>query len=196
MNFGGPEENKWLTFHQIGNLREHDAYWYLTEIFRSNPPRPALNGEPYYAGMADKRYPPYKYCLLYTSGLVPSGNSLALTYPGVFGSRVGGVRWASAASAGFTPAIKFNTAQSNAASWSILASFIFILSRAGGITFNQPIFPALPPTFHFGTIRCPSREKVQQITVTPYCSNCSSAVTTVKSCSLAAAIIKRSHGSS
>ena len=61
MNFGGPEENKWLTFHQIGNLREHDAYWYLTEIFRSNPPRPALNGEPYYAGMADKRYPLYKY---------------------------------------------------------------------------------------------------------------------------------------
>ena len=61
MNFGGPDENKWLTFHQIGNLREHDAYWYLTEIFHSNPARPALNGEPYYSGMADKRYPPYKY---------------------------------------------------------------------------------------------------------------------------------------
>jgi hypothetical protein len=61
MNFGGQEENKWLTFHQIGNLREHDAYWYLTEIFHSNPPRPALNGEPYYSGMADKRYPLYKY---------------------------------------------------------------------------------------------------------------------------------------
>jgi hypothetical protein len=61
MNFGGPDENKWLTFHQIGNLREHDAYWYLTEIFHANPPRPALNGEPYYSGMADKRYPPYKY---------------------------------------------------------------------------------------------------------------------------------------
>jgi hypothetical protein len=61
LNFGGPEENKWLTFHQIGNLREHDAYWYLTEIFHSQPARPALNGEPYYSGMADKRYALYKY---------------------------------------------------------------------------------------------------------------------------------------
>jgi hypothetical protein len=62
INFGGPDENKWLGFHQIGNLREHDAYWYLTEIFQSTPPRPGLNGEPYYSGMADKRYsPPYRY---------------------------------------------------------------------------------------------------------------------------------------
>jgi len=62
LNFGGPEENQWLTFHQIGNLREHDAYWYLTEIFHATPARPALNGEPYYSGMADKRYsPPYRY---------------------------------------------------------------------------------------------------------------------------------------
>ena len=61
LNFGGPGHNHWLTYHQIGNLREHDAYWYLTEIFHTPPARPALNGEPYYAGMADKRYPPYKY---------------------------------------------------------------------------------------------------------------------------------------
>jgi hypothetical protein len=62
LNFGGPPENKWLTFHQIGNGREHDYYWYLTEIFHSVPPRPAVNGEPYYSGMADKRYsPPYRY---------------------------------------------------------------------------------------------------------------------------------------
>jgi hypothetical protein len=61
MNFGGPDENQWLTFHQIGNLREHDAYWYLTEIYHSVPARPALNGEPYYSGIADKRYAPYKY---------------------------------------------------------------------------------------------------------------------------------------
>lgn len=62
LNFGGPEENKWLTFHQTGNGREHDFYWYLTEIYHSQPPRPALNGEPYYSGMADKRYsPPYQY---------------------------------------------------------------------------------------------------------------------------------------
>jgi hypothetical protein len=61
VNFGGPEENQWLTFHQIGNRREHDYYWYLTEIFNSSPPRPALNGEPYYSGMADKRYTPYQF---------------------------------------------------------------------------------------------------------------------------------------
>jgi hypothetical protein len=61
MNFGGPDQNHWLTFHQIGNGREHDYYWYLTEIYHSVPARPALNGEPYYSGMADKRYDPYKY---------------------------------------------------------------------------------------------------------------------------------------
>ena len=61
LDFGGPDQNQWLTFHQIGNLREHDAYWYLTEIFNSTPARPALNGEPYYSGIADKRYPLYKY---------------------------------------------------------------------------------------------------------------------------------------
>lgn len=62
LNFGGPEENQWLTFHQTGNGREHDYYWYLTEIYHAQPARPALNGEPYYSGMADKRYsPPYKY---------------------------------------------------------------------------------------------------------------------------------------
>ena len=61
LNFGEPGHNHWLTYQQIGNLREHDAYWYLTEIFHTAPARPALNGEPYYAGMADKRYPPYPY---------------------------------------------------------------------------------------------------------------------------------------
>lgn len=61
LDFGGPDRNQWLTLHQIGNLREHDAYWYLTDIFNSTPARPALNGEPYYSGMADKRYPLYQY---------------------------------------------------------------------------------------------------------------------------------------
>jgi len=62
LNFGGPDENKWLTFHQIGNGREHDFYWYLTDIYHATPARPGLNGEPYYSGMADKRYsPPYRY---------------------------------------------------------------------------------------------------------------------------------------
>src|SRR5487761_2442371 len=70
-------------------------------------------------------------------GLVPSGNSLAVTYPDVFGSRVGGVGRAGRdaagglglgawAIAGFAPIIKCNTVPSNAASEVILA--IFILS--------------------------------------------------------------------
>jgi hypothetical protein len=62
VNFGVPDENKWLTYHQIGNGREHEYYWYLTEIFQATPARPALNGEPYYAGMKDRRYTPlYPY---------------------------------------------------------------------------------------------------------------------------------------
>lgn len=52
VNFGGADEARWLTFHQIGNTREHDFYWYLTEIFHSKPARPALHGEPYYSGLA------------------------------------------------------------------------------------------------------------------------------------------------
>jgi hypothetical protein len=44
-----------ITLHQIGNRREHDNYWYLTEIYRHPRPRPALNGEPYYAGYLDAR---------------------------------------------------------------------------------------------------------------------------------------------
>jgi hypothetical protein len=67
-------------------------------------------------------------------GVVPSGNSLAVTNPGVFGSRVGGVGRAGAggfgagtwAIAGFTPAIRFNAAPSNAVTWVSLAIFIYI----------------------------------------------------------------------
>ena len=50
VNFG---EDSWVTLHQSGNEREHDFYWYLTEIFRDLHPKPALNGEPYYAGYKD-----------------------------------------------------------------------------------------------------------------------------------------------
>ena len=51
-NFGHVDEATWLGFHQIGNgRRTHDSYELLTEIFRMSPPVPALNGEPYYAGM-------------------------------------------------------------------------------------------------------------------------------------------------
>jgi hypothetical protein len=48
-------DESWVTLHQIGNMREHNNYWYLTEIFRAPHPRPALNGEPYYAGYTDAR---------------------------------------------------------------------------------------------------------------------------------------------
>ena len=27
-------EDSWVTLHQIGNMREHNNYWYLTEIFQ------------------------------------------------------------------------------------------------------------------------------------------------------------------
>ena len=48
------DQAKWLTIHQIGNWRDHNSHWLLTEIYREcDPPRPAFNGEPYYAGWAD-----------------------------------------------------------------------------------------------------------------------------------------------
>lgn len=50
-------EDSWVTLHQIGNMREHNNYWYLTEIFNLKRPKPALNGEPYYAGYRDARGP-------------------------------------------------------------------------------------------------------------------------------------------
>ena len=48
-------DDSWVTLHQIGNMREHNNYWYLTEIYNSKNPKPALNGEPYYAGYKDAR---------------------------------------------------------------------------------------------------------------------------------------------
>jgi hypothetical protein len=48
-------ENSWVTFHQIGNMREHNNYWYLTEIFNLAHPIPGMNGEPYYSGYKDNR---------------------------------------------------------------------------------------------------------------------------------------------
>jgi hypothetical protein len=50
VNFGGPDEARWLTFHQLGNWREHDNYWYLTQIHNADHPLPGVNGEPYYPG--------------------------------------------------------------------------------------------------------------------------------------------------
>jgi hypothetical protein len=54
-------EDSWVTLHQTGNMREHNNYWYLTEIFNAPHPQPALNGEPYYAGYVDARSVGYKY---------------------------------------------------------------------------------------------------------------------------------------
>lgn len=52
-NWGTPS---WVTLQQIGNQREHNSYWYLTEIFHAvSPPQPAINGEPYYSGYKDVR---------------------------------------------------------------------------------------------------------------------------------------------
>jgi hypothetical protein len=48
-------EHSWVTLHQTGNKREHEYYWYLTEIFRDPDPKPALDGEPYYSGYVDAR---------------------------------------------------------------------------------------------------------------------------------------------
>lgn len=50
-NWGHIDKARWLGFHQIGNLRTHDSYSLLTEIFNTFPPVPAINGEPYYDGM-------------------------------------------------------------------------------------------------------------------------------------------------
>jgi hypothetical protein len=50
-------DDSWVTLHQTGNMREHNNYWYLTEIFNLKNPKPALNGEPYYAGYKDARGP-------------------------------------------------------------------------------------------------------------------------------------------
>ena len=57
VNFGGPDEAPWLTFHQTGNWREHDHHWYLTEIHYSKPAMPAIAGEPYYPGFPPSQPP-------------------------------------------------------------------------------------------------------------------------------------------
>ncbi len=51
-NWGDPS---WVTLQQTGNMREHNNYWYLTEIFQKPEPKPGLDGEPYYSGYNDAR---------------------------------------------------------------------------------------------------------------------------------------------
>ena len=81
-------DSSWVTLHQIGNMREHDNYWYLTEIFNLKDPKPALNGEPYYAGYRDARGPGSAN---YTRGAV-GGSELddAFVRSGIYGSFLSG----------------------------------------------------------------------------------------------------------
>lgn len=75
-NWGHVDRARWLGFHQIGNRRTHDCYQYLTEIFQTRPPVPALNGEPYYDGMEDAEPGSAKaalYCRSAMYGSVLSG---------------------------------------------------------------------------------------------------------------------------
>lgn len=49
INFGGPDEQRWMTFSQLANYREHDYYWHLVDGYRRSK-LPQINGEPYYSG--------------------------------------------------------------------------------------------------------------------------------------------------
>lgn len=81
-------DSSWVTLHQIGNMREHNNYWYLTEIFNLKDPKPALNGEPYYAGYKDARGPG---AANYTRGAA-GGSELddAFVRSGIYGSFLSG----------------------------------------------------------------------------------------------------------
>lgn len=75
-NWGHVDKAKWLKFHQVGNRRTHDLYPYLTEIFKTSPPVPGINGEPYYDGMLDAEGGSEKaalYCRSAMYGSVLSG---------------------------------------------------------------------------------------------------------------------------
>lgn len=48
--YGNEDEQHWKTMDQIGNFRDHEHYWLLTDIFNAEHPVPAINGEPYYPG--------------------------------------------------------------------------------------------------------------------------------------------------
>ena len=85
-NFGGSDEARWLTLHQIGNRRHHNSYWLLTEIYHESVPlRPALNGEPYY----DAPGPPYD--VGWPPGVTPGTEETALyCRAGMYGSFLSG----------------------------------------------------------------------------------------------------------
>ena len=81
-------EDSWVTLHQIGNMREHNNYWYLTEIFNLKNPKPALNGEPYYAGYRDARGPGSANYTLGAAGGSERDN--AFVRSGMYGSFLSG----------------------------------------------------------------------------------------------------------
>lgn len=95
VNFGGSDEARWLSFHQIGNWRPHENYWYLTEIHEAKPARPALNGEPYYPGFPDNDPPASselaaRYCRSGVYGSLLSGGLAGYIYgaEGMWGGNV------------------------------------------------------------------------------------------------------------
>jgi len=49
--FGHTDQARWLTFHSVGNRRDHDLFPNLTKIFYLADPVPCLNNEPYYDGL-------------------------------------------------------------------------------------------------------------------------------------------------
>ncbi|MFC2098564.1 DUF4038 domain-containing protein [Bacteroidota bacterium] len=49
--FGHTDQARWLTFHSVGNSRDHYLFPSLTKIFYLNEPVPCLNNEPYYDGL-------------------------------------------------------------------------------------------------------------------------------------------------
>ena len=49
--FGHTDRAKWLTFHSVGNGRDHQLFPGLTEMFYQEDPVPCLHNEPYYDGL-------------------------------------------------------------------------------------------------------------------------------------------------
>lgn len=81
-------DSSWVTLQQIGNMREHNNYWYLTEIYDLKDPKPALNGEPYYAGYKDDRGPGAANYKLGATGGSKLDN--AFVRSGIYGSFLSG----------------------------------------------------------------------------------------------------------
>ena len=57
--FGHGDKAPWLTMHTVGNKPRNNAiYASIEELFRLDPPYPAANLEPYYAGLEPRDQPP------------------------------------------------------------------------------------------------------------------------------------------